>query len=366
MKTVIIENDSDAMTHLENTLEDIELTTVVGKYTSTKEAEREIFKLNPELIILEPDIEPVNGLVFAKKIEQEINDIKVIFVAESSEYAVEAFDLTQVDYVLKPFNQKRLAYALKKLSPNYLDFKTNLQKIICCFKNLNYIEMSGKDDFKQIELKWRTKNSKEIFAYLVSHRDVHVRKDVLINLFWSEEGLKEAYHNLYTNIYFIRKTLADAKTSILINNHDNYYSLDLKNVRIDFEFWLEQVESYKHKDLAKLERAMDLYKGHFLQEEGYLWAEYKHQKYRLIWLETLEYIIDEYHKQKNIPRAIINALYLQKLEPYMEKTYYYLMDLFRQINDYTSVKRQYKSLEKMLKEEYGTKPKHELNYYLMK
>lgn len=364
MKTVIIENDLASINHLEGTLDDIGLTTIIGKYTSAQEAEPDILKLRPDLIILEPDLMPVDGLTLAKNIEKEISNIKIIFVTSATSYALGAFDLTQVDFIIKPLEQERITHAIKKLATNYRNLRRGADELVCCFKNLYYVEMHEEDYFKQIDLKWRTKSAKEIFAYLITHQTINVRKDVLIDLFWPDKDLKEAYHNLYTSIYLIRKTLEEAKSSIIINNHDNYYNLDLKNVKLDFEFWLEQIERFKFKDLSKLERVMSLYKGHFLQEESYLWAEYKTQKYRFIWLETMEYIIEQYEKENNLHRAIINALYLQKLEPFLDKTYYILMRLFAQVRDFNLVARQYKRLEEMLQTEYKTKPEKSLAYYL--
>lgn len=238
--------------------------------------------------------------------------------------------------------------------------------LISCFKSLKYIELLQNDRINQVDLNWRTKYAKEIFAYLITHKKINVRKDVLIEMFWPEVSLKEAYHNLYTSIYFIRNTLKKSGIPISIKNNSDSYTMNMKNVKTDFEFLLEEIDKYKFKDIAKLERAMDLYKGHFLEEESYLWAEYKMQKYRLIWLETMDYIIETHRKEDNLHRAIINALYVQNIEPYLEKTYYLLMELYSELRDFSSVRNQYNRLEKMLKEEYNIKPEKTITHYLKK
>lgn len=80
MKTVIIDNDAAAIDHIESTLEELGLTTIVSKHTCPLKAEKEIFKIRPDLIILESDLKEIDGLTLAKKIENEFADIKIIFV----------------------------------------------------------------------------------------------------------------------------------------------------------------------------------------------------------------------------------------------------------------------------------------------
>ncbi len=364
MKTVIIDNDVAAINHLEYILEEIDLTTIVSKHTCPLKAEKEIIKIRPDLIILESNFKEIDGLTLAKKIEKEFADIKIIFVTSHQNIKIEAFELNQVDFIFKPLEKQRINQVLKKFTSNFLMKNQETIPLISCFKNFKYIELQENDRINQIDLNWRTKHAKEIFAYLITHKKINVRKDVLIEMFWPEIPLKEAYHNLYTNIYFIRNTLKKSGIAILINNNADSYTLNLKNVKTDFEFLVEKIEKYKDVDIAKLEKAMDLYQGHFLEEENYLWADYKMQKYRLIWLETMEYIIETHRKENNIHRAIINALALQNIDPYLEQTYYILMELFSELRDFSSIKNQYKRLEEMLKEEYNIKPENNLKYYL--
>lgn len=364
MKTVIIDNDAAAIDHLEDTLEEIGLTTVVSRHTSPLTAEKEIIKTRPDLIILESDLKEVDGLTLAKKIENEFADIKIIFVTSHEKINIKAFDLNQVDFILKPVEEKKVKQSLKKLSPDYSKLNKEVIQLISCFKSLRYIELQENDRINQIDLNWRTKYAKEIFAYLITQHKTNVRKDLLVEMFWPKASIKEAYRNLYTNIHFIRQTIQEAGMPILINNHNESYSLYLNDVDTDFEFLVDQINQYKHIDLSKLERAISLYKGHFLQDENYAWAEFKREKYRLIWLETMEYIIETQKNENNINRAIINALKVQNIEPNLEKIYYIIMNLFAEIRDLNSVKHHYKKLEQMLEEKYNIKPENELSYYL--
>lgn len=351
MRTIIIENDLAFMNTIEESLKKIELTNIIGKYTCVSEAEAQIMKLRPELIILEMDLIKVDGLTFAKRIEQEMRDIKFVFITSNSIHAVGVFELNQADFILKPINQERFEKALYKLSANTLKINQYETHFLCCFKHLHYIKMYDDYTFEEIGLEWRTKDAKEIFTYLINYKNINIKKETLIDIIWPNLNIKEAYNNLYTNIYNIRKTIEAANLPITIKNNNDSYNINLNGVQLDFEFWLGKIRKYKPVSLSRLENAMIFYKDHFLQEEGYLWAEPIKEKYRIVWLETIEYIIEEDVRNNKVYQAIMNALYFQKLEPYLEKTYYILIDLFNMIKDSGSAERQYEKLNEMINEE---------------
>ncbi len=366
MRTIIINNDLAAINHLELTLNGVGLTNVVSKETSGIEAKESILKLRPKLIILDSDLKEIDSLTLAKEVESEFQDMRFLFLTSREQINVEAFELNQVDFIVKPVEESKVIQSLKKLSPDFSKLNKETTQLISCFKHLKYIELHRNGRIKQSNLNWRTRYAKEIFAYLITNNKLNVKKDMLIKMFWPEMPTKEAYRNLYTHIHLIRQVLQEADIPILINNHNDSYSLYMNGVETDYEFLQDQIKRYKYTDLSKLERAMNLYRGHFLQDENYEWAAYKREKYRLIWLETMEYIIEKQKEKKMINRAIINALYVQNIDPYLEHTYYILMDLYAEIRDLNSVKIHYEKLAHMLKETYNIKPENELSYYLRK
>lgn len=366
VRTMIIDNDLAAINHLELTLNKVGLTNIISKETCGLEARENILKLRPELIILDSELKEIDSLALAKEVESKFQDTRFLFLTSREKINVEAFELNHVDFIVKPIEESKVIQSLKKLSPDFSTLNNEVTQLIGCFKHLNYIELHRNGRFKQSNLNWRTRYAKEIFAYLITNHKVNVKKDELIQMLWPEFPTKEAYRNLYMHIHLIRQVLQEAGIPILINNHNDSYSLYMNGVETDYEFFLSQIERYKYVDLSKLERAMNLYRGHFLQDENYEWIAYKREKYRLIWLETMEYIIETQKEENMINRAIINALYVQNIDPYLEHTYYILMDLFAEIRDLNSVKIHYEKLAHMLKETYNIKPENDLSYYLKK
>ena len=68
-----------------------------------------------DVIFLETQLPGLNGLKAVRIINQLDNPPKVVFVTAYDEYAVKAFELDALDYLVKPFNSKRLAQAIQKV-----------------------------------------------------------------------------------------------------------------------------------------------------------------------------------------------------------------------------------------------------------
>ncbi len=111
MKTIIIEDENPSARRLKRMLEKLEVEVIVA-LGSVQEAV-EWFQQNdhPELIFL--DIQLSDGLSFEIFQAVEINSA-VIFTTAYDEYALQAFKLNSVDYLLKPIDDEELKTAVEK------------------------------------------------------------------------------------------------------------------------------------------------------------------------------------------------------------------------------------------------------------
>lgn len=86
---------------------------IVGTASDGEEAASEIERLRPDLAFLDVRMPKQSGLALARAL-QHSPDIELIFVTAFDQFAVEAFDLDAVDYLLKPVEADRLATALTR------------------------------------------------------------------------------------------------------------------------------------------------------------------------------------------------------------------------------------------------------------
>ncbi|WP_404822957.1 LytR/AlgR family response regulator transcription factor [Novosphingobium huizhouense] len=87
---------------------------VVGTASDGAQALRLIDALRPDLVLLDMTMPEVDGLSVARSVAGGQHKPAVVFVTAHDHFAVEAFDLDAVDYVLKPVAQERLERAIER------------------------------------------------------------------------------------------------------------------------------------------------------------------------------------------------------------------------------------------------------------
>lgn len=88
---------------------------VAGEAASGAGALDIVREVKPDLVFLDVQMPGINGLAVAQEIARFERPPYIVFATAYDEYAVKAFELEAVDYVLKPFVEERLACAIKKV-----------------------------------------------------------------------------------------------------------------------------------------------------------------------------------------------------------------------------------------------------------
>lgn len=115
MNVLLIDDEPEACANLQNILSEYidEHIVIAGIAYNTKDAEEKIAELQPDAIFLDIEMPNENAFQFLERLSP-IN-FEIIFVTAYDEYAVRAFKLNAVDYILKPINIDELIKAVKKL-----------------------------------------------------------------------------------------------------------------------------------------------------------------------------------------------------------------------------------------------------------
>lgn len=113
IRVVIVDDEPGARRRLERLLSkeaDIEIVDQVGTGRATVEA---IETLNPDLVFLDVQMPGMTGIDVVRAVGPR-HMPAVIFVTAYDQYAVKAFDLAALDYLLKPFDDERFEQALNR------------------------------------------------------------------------------------------------------------------------------------------------------------------------------------------------------------------------------------------------------------
>lgn len=112
IKTILIDDERLAREELKSMLKDFEEIEVIAEAKNGKEGVQLINELNPDLIFLDVNMPGLSGFDLLKQLE-EIP--LVVFITAYDEYAMKAFEVDALDYILKPVVPERLKDAVKKV-----------------------------------------------------------------------------------------------------------------------------------------------------------------------------------------------------------------------------------------------------------
>lgn len=115
MKTLIIDDERLARKELIGLLDEYNDIEVAGECSNANEAIEAIKKENPDLIFLDVQMPGMNGFELLKQLDEVP---QVIFVTAFDEFAMKAFEVNALDYLLKPVDPNRLKEAVDKVIKN--------------------------------------------------------------------------------------------------------------------------------------------------------------------------------------------------------------------------------------------------------
>ncbi|MFN6380550.1 MAG: LytR/AlgR family response regulator transcription factor [Flavobacteriales bacterium] len=111
-RVFIVDDEPLAIQEMKWMLKDFSDIDIVGQASTAIEAIRQINTVKPDLIFLDINIPEKNGF----DILNELNYFpQIIFVTAYDEYALKAFEINAIDYLMKPLGQERLVKALSKV-----------------------------------------------------------------------------------------------------------------------------------------------------------------------------------------------------------------------------------------------------------
>ena len=122
MRAIIIDDERLARTELRKLLQEFPEVEVVDEASNAEEGVQKIESHNPDLIFLDIQMPGKTGFEMLQDLDHAPT---VIFTTAYDDYALKAFEVNALDYLLKPIEPKRLADAVEKVkktqSPNGIE-----------------------------------------------------------------------------------------------------------------------------------------------------------------------------------------------------------------------------------------------------
>ncbi len=330
----LVDDEEHALTILELFLQRSGEVEVIGRSNNGFDAIRQLGELKPDVLFLDIEMPEMNGLELAEVVRNVNTDVQIVFVTAYDQYAISAFEHAAVDYLLKPLEADRLSKTIARLR-HTIDKMRGAERTLAPAVGRMSVQLFGPMSVG-IEggpwLKWRTANEKELFAYLASQDEKRVHRDRLIEALWPDENYQKAKIYLHTCISLLRKNLKRIGFGEVVKYVNEGYFLDTERIDVDARFLagrLQKLKEAEHPEAAEIEKALSYYRGPFLQEDDYLWAEQQtgaFEKSVYEWSLTLGKIRLNEREYDKAAKAAEKAI---ERSPYDEEAYRLLMSSYR-------------------------------------
>ncbi|MBU3113102.1 LytR/AlgR family response regulator transcription factor [Clostridium lacusfryxellense] len=128
LRVVLVDDEKLALDELSFILSKNSEIEIIGKYESPLAALEFIKKSEPEIVFLDVKMPEIDGFTLAKEINKLDFQVNIVFATVFDKYAIRAFEMNAIDYVLKPFSEKRLDLTMDKINEKYSNNKNALLK----------------------------------------------------------------------------------------------------------------------------------------------------------------------------------------------------------------------------------------------
>ena len=203
LRVLIVDDEPLARDHIIDRLAHEEDVEVVGTADNGDDAIAEIRRLHPDLVFLDVQMPGISGMEVAEKLGDEMP--RTIFCTAFDQYAIKAFDVAAIDYLLKPFDDERFHEAFRRARNAIPKKSPYLQRIpvemrgqmrVVPVEKIDYITASGpyaelhagERTFAVRERMQQLEDKLDPAVFMRVHRSVIVRLDRIDVLLRSAGG----------------------------------------------------------------------------------------------------------------------------------------------------------------------------------
>lgn len=361
MNVILIDDEQLALDFLHRQLTEMKEINIVGAYLNPKLGMEAIVNENVDVAFLDVQLPVLDGVELARRILKKKPDLLVVFVTAFEQYAVDAFEVNAVDYLVKPIQRNRLRETIERVRKKLANIDAGDKEItrrpLRVFMCKQFHIEKGHES--RISLSWRTARTQELFLFLLQNRNRVVHKEHIAELLWPDTDLEKAFAQLYTTVYHIRNELKKFGNHFKLENAASGYLLHVHHVDIDVQMWEEAVESLpplNERTLIVYKQAMELYPGPYLRDHHYVWALTEAERLDQLWIQTA-LMIGKFLDQQGREREAYE--WYQDIcvrYPAVEEAHFAVMKQLAKEKKSLYVHQQYAMLEQALEDELGLGP----------
>lgn len=126
-KVIIVDDEAPARTLIKEFLQDYQELILLEECNNGVDAVKAINAFKPDLVFLDIQMPGLTGFEVLQRLEEMP---QIIFSTAYDQYALEAFDVHAVDYLLKPFKQQRFDEAIRKVMKDSTSYLSQIHTLV--------------------------------------------------------------------------------------------------------------------------------------------------------------------------------------------------------------------------------------------
>jgi len=366
MKVLLVDDEPAmllAMKRLLSGMEDVEL---VGSFRNAAEALQFVQGHDVDLAFLDIQIAADNGLELARSLRLVHAELDIVFTTSHMEYALHAYDVYPLDYMVKPISRMRMAQTIARAvgrrsasADDAGDRSSNRLTV----RALGCLEVSSK---QAGAVKWISKKSMELFAYLLVHRGRSAPKIRILEDIFPEMPLKNAETYLNTAVYQLRKALSPHGFKEIVMSAQEQYRIDLDQADVDFIQFEQAMELFSEINAGNEAAAIELEKrfgGELFEDKSFLWATVERERLALMYDSFPKRLASWLLARKRFREAAQIAKRIVIRNEFEEESNLLLLNIYGAMGDRQSLQNAYKRYKQLLLEELGVEPSERIQQH---
>lgn len=357
LKAIAIDDEPMALKRFARIVEELDGVELSRSFENPFEALAYLEDETVDIAYVDIEMPAMNGIELTERLMEACPSLDIIMVTAHDQYALEAFQVQAVGYLLKPVELKEAQKCVRNIEKKR-KIRNNSPKIdklyVRCFGD--FLCYTNKETPQY--LKWRTTKTRELMGLLHHFRGQPVHRDQLLDLLWPEKDVKRATQNFHATSYYLRNQLESKGFRHIFEQKNGQYHLNMKYLDSDlyqFHGIMDKIQKAEQTTEDYMTLSL-LYKGHYFEKQGYLWAMDNQERYRQFFVHAQNKLHYYYLNKKELKKAVRALERMIEMDQLNEQAYECLIDLHIQQKNYESAKESYEAMRKVFQEELGLEP----------
>lgn len=312
-RVILVEDELFVLNYMTKMLMGFHEFTVVAAFSSPEEVLVSFDGLKADVAFLDIEMPRMNGIELARRLTEKQHDLQIVFTTAYSKYAVDAFGVEAIDYLLKPVGSEdvlRVIKRLNKVKPELARTEGREQEkekaeYIKPYKIRCFGRFEIKDGADRI-IRWPTKKAEEVFAYLLMHRGSYINKWELADKFWPDMEEERGMHNLYNTIYRIKQVIKNLPDSPCIEKINDGYVLKADGLFTDIDI-LKMIDDKENilsgNSIADVKALCLSYDAPLFGTRDYMWSVSLQESIARVYKRVCKKVINYYRDRDDFEQA---------------------------------------------------------------